>query len=111
MCRWGSEFPDEPNLRLQPLTELLEHALLGVCDERANIASRRVPKVHHDIRVDVRNLRVANAKSLQATLVNQSPCTPPFDLLEDRAGARVNFEPRVTCTTPAQVLLHDAMHR
>jgi zinc protease len=79
-------------------------------DERANIAGRRVPEVHHDVRVDVGDLRIAHAKSLQPALVDETSGAYAFDLLEDRPGTRVNLEPRVTRSAPAQVLLHDAMH-
>src|SRR5215213_1472527 len=80
-------------------------------DQRANIGGRRATEVHHDVRVNVRDLRVANPKPLQAALVDQATRPDALDLLEDRSGARMNLEPGVTRTPPAQVLLHDAMHR
>jgi hypothetical protein len=70
-----------------------------------------VTQVHHDVGVNVRNLSVSNAETFEPALVDQSSCTDAFDLLEDRACARVNVEPRVTGATPTQVLLHDSMHR
>ena len=40
----------------------------------------------------------------------EPPRANALDLLEDRTGARMNLEPRMTRTAPAKVLLHDAVH-
>src|SRR4029078_13479112 len=79
-------------------------------DQRTNIARGGVPEIHHDVGVNERDLSVPNAKALEPTLIDQPPCPDTFDLLEDRSCARMNLEPRVTSSPPAQVLLHDAMH-
>ena len=51
------------------------------------------------------------AIAFQATLVDQPASTHAFDLLEDGSCAGVELEPGVTGAAPAQVFLHDAMHR
>src|SRR5687767_1784591 len=48
--------------------------------------------------------------SLEAALINEAPGTHPLDLLEDRSCARMKLEPWMTCSSPAEVFLHDAMH-
>src|SRR5918912_1238397 len=53
----------------------------------------------------------AVSEALEPALVDEAPRADAFDLLEDRAGARVPVEPRVARAAPAQVLLQDAMHR
>src|SRR5512138_2200629 len=85
--------------------------MLCVRDERADVACGGMAEIHHDVCVDVGNLSVSDAKSLEPALIDQSPSANALDLLEDRAGARVDLEPWVTRTSPAQVLLHDTMHR
>src|SRR5215216_5201694 len=79
-------------------------------DERTNIPRGRVAEVDHDVRVDVGDLSVADAKALEPALVDQTARANALDLLEDRPGARVNLEPRVTGAAPAQVFLHDTVH-
>ena len=92
------------------LAEPIGDALLRMRDQCTHVTRGGVPEIHHDVGVNVRDLRVANAKSLQTTLIDQPSGADAFDLLEDRSRARVDLEPRVTRATPAQVLLHDAMH-
>src|SRR6185503_11740078 len=60
--------------------------------------------------VNVRDLRIADAIALQPALVDQPSGADPFELLEDRAGARMPVEPGMPCAAPAEVLLQDAMH-
>src|SRR5689334_21037772 len=106
-----SELADESYFRLEVLPEPVLHALLCVRDQGADISSGRIPEVYHNVGVNVRDLSVSNSKTFEPALVDQSSCTDAFDLLEDRASARVNLQPRVTGATPTQVLLHDSMHR
>src|SRR5690349_16081704 len=106
-----SELADKAYLRLEVLSEPVLHALLCVGDQRADVSSGRMPEVHHNVGVNVRDLSVPNAKTFEPALVEQSSCTDAFDLLEDRTSTRVNLQPRVTGATPTQVLLHDSMHR
>src|SRR5688500_6375985 len=105
-----SELADESNLGFQVLTEPLLHTLLRMCKESTDIPCGSATEIHHDVGVNMRDLSVADAKSLEAALVDQATRANPLDLLEDGPGAGVNLEPRVTRSTPAQVLLHDAMH-
>src|SRR3954451_15364621 len=67
-------------------------------------------EIHHDVGVNVRDLRIANAMPLEPALVDQPTGPDALELLEDRAGARVPIEPRMPCSAPAEILLQDAMH-
>ncbi len=105
-----SELADKAYLNFQMVTESLLHFVLGNRDQLANVFRRCVSQIDHDVRVNVRDLRVAMAETLQADLVDETPGADALDLLEDRPRARVILEPRVFATTPAEILLHDAVH-
>ena len=106
------EFADEPDLRLEVHAALSLDGVLRDADQLANVLRGGVAQIHHDVRVDVRDLRVADAKSLEPALVDEPAGADAFDLLEDRAGARMPIEPRVLAAAPAQVLLQNALqHR
>jgi zinc protease len=79
-------------------------------DQRNDVSAGRASEVDHDVGVDVGNLRVANAKSLESALVDKPAGTDALDFLEDRACTGMPFEPRMSSAAPAQVFLHDAVH-
>ena len=87
----------------------LLHLSLGKADELAHVFRRRAAEIDEDVRVDVGDLRVADAVALETTLVDESPRSDSFDLLEDAARARVPIEPWMLPTAPAEVFLHDAV--
>jgi len=91
----GRELADEPDLGLQGLIEALSHRLLGVRDECAHVGGGRATEVHDDVRVDVRDLRATDAESLESALVDEPSRPDALDLLEGRARARMNLEPRM----------------
>jgi len=92
------------------VTKSLLHLVLGNRDQLANIFRGGLPKIDHDIRVNVRNLCVTVAESLEADLVDEAPGANTLDFLENRARTRVILEPRVLATTPTEIFLHDAVH-
>ena len=63
----------------------------------AHVLRGGVAEVHHDVRVHVRDLRVADAMAFEAALINEPAGADAFDLLEDRAGARMPVEPGMSC--------------
>src|SRR2546430_6046863 len=71
----------------------------------------RVAEVHHDVRVDMRDLRVADSSPFESALNDQATCPDAFDLLEHRSGARMPVQPRMLATELAQILLHVAVQR
>src|SRR5688572_9514108 len=75
-----------------------------------HVGRRGVTEVDQNVRVDERDLRVPDAMALEAALIDKTTGADPFDLLEDRPGAGMPIEPGMPCATPAEVLLHDAMH-
>src|SRR5581483_6012610 len=85
--------------------------LLRDRDELANVARRGAAEVDHDVRVDVRDLRVAVTKPFEPALIDQSAGADAFLLLEDRARARMPIEPRVPAAAPTQILLQNSVHR
>ena len=88
----------------------LLHLVLGNRDQLANIFRGGLSQIDHDIRVNVRNLCVTMAESLEADLVDEAAGADTLDFLENRARTRVIFEPRVLATAPAEIFLHDAVH-
>src|SRR5258706_8377693 len=92
-------------------TAVLLDGCLRNGDQFANILRRGVPKIHHDVGVDVRDLGIAVAEALEPTLIDESPRPYAFHLLEDRSGARVPLEPGMPASTPAQILLENALER
>src|ERR1700716_1215966 len=105
-----SELADESDLDLQVVAKSLLHLLLGKRDQLANIFRGGLSQIDHDVRVNVGNLCIAVAETLQADLIDQPPGPDALDLLEDRACAGVILEPRVLASTPAEIFLHDAVH-
>src|SRR5690606_2259712 len=81
-----SELPDEADLGNELLSELLLHLPLCQRDQRADIRRRRASQVHDDIGMQVGDLRAADPRTLEATLVHQAAGANPLDLPED--GAR-----------------------
>jgi len=105
-----SELADEADLGLEALSELIPDFGLGNGDELANILCGGPAKVHHDIGVNVRDLGIAVTKAFQSDLVDKAAGADTLDFLEDRAGAGMVLEPWVLAASPAEILLHDAMH-
>src|SRR6185437_1109731 len=91
----SGEFPDEPDFRFELIAEFLPDGTLRNGDELAHVRCRRVAEVHHDVRVYVGDLRITVAEALESALVHEPARTHTLDLLEDRARARVPFEPRM----------------
>lgn len=88
----------------------LLYLLLGDGDELANVFRGGPSQIDHDVGVNVRDLRVTVAETLQSDLVDQPTGSNSFDLLEDRSGTRVILEPWVLAAAPAEIFLHDAVH-
>ena len=84
--------------------------VLGNRDQITNVFRGCVSEIDHDVRMNVRYLRVTLAKTLQSDLIDETPGADALDFLEDRAGTWVILEPRVLAATPAEILLHDAVH-
>src|SRR5215208_3251810 len=82
------EVADKTNFRLEPNAELFLDSILRDDDELSYILRRRTAEIHHDVGVNVRDLRISMAESLEAALVNQTPCSHSLDLLEDRSSTR-----------------------
>src|SRR5438309_11674749 len=61
-------------------------------------------EIHHDVCVNVRDLRVANAKALESALIDETPSPHPSDFLEHGAGARIPIQPRMLAAGPTQRL-------
>src|SRR5918999_4117089 len=105
------ELADESDLGLELITELLADCALSDEDQLANVLRRRATKIDENVRVHVRDLGVPVPESLEPNLIDEAAGTNSLDLLEDRSGARVPFEPRVPCPAPGEILLHDLLHR
>src|SRR5437899_650521 len=86
------EFADEPDLWLEVLIELLAHFRPSRIDQLTHVGGGGVAEVDHDVGVHVGDLRIAHAKSLQSTLVDEASGADAFDLLEDGSGARMPVE-------------------
>src|SRR4029079_12662728 len=106
----GLEFAGDPDLGLERVAQLLAYRGLRVPDQRDDVRGRRMTEVHHDVGVNVRDLGVADAIALEPALVDEPAGPDAFELLEDGTGARVPVEPGMPSTTPAEILLQDAMH-
>ena len=61
----------------------VQHRVVRMRDQCAHIRSRRVPEIHQNIRVNVRNLCITDAIPFQAALINQTPGTNPLTFLKD----------------------------
>lgn len=88
----------------------LRHFLLRERDQLSYILCSCVSQIDHDVRVDMGDLRIAVAMSFQSDVINKASSSDAFDLLEDRARAWMVLEPWVLTATPAEVLLHYAVH-
>src|SRR5438128_1651809 len=86
-------------------TALLFYGFLRDADQLADIGGRCAAEVDHDVRVDMGDLRAANAISLESALIDEPSSADAFDLFEDRSRARMPVEPRMLSAAPAQVLL------
>ena len=104
------EFADKPYLHLQVVAKSLLHFVLGNRDQLANVFRRGLSQIDHDVRVNVRDLRVAVAETFQSDFIDQPTGSDAFDLLENRPRTRVVFEPWVLSTAPAEIFLHDTVH-
>ena len=105
-----SELANEPYFDLQMVAKSLLHLLLGNRDQLANVFSGGLSQIDHDVRVNVRNLRVTVAETLQSDLIDQTPGTDTLNFLEDRAGTWVILEPWMLAAAPTEIFLHDAVH-
>ena len=105
-----SKLADESYLDLQMVAKSLLHLLLGKRDQLANIFCGRLSEIDHDVRVNVRNLRITLAETLQTDLIDQTSRPDALDFLEDRARTWMILEPRVLAPTPAEIFLHNAVH-
>jgi hypothetical protein len=97
-------------LWLQMEAKSIFDRLLSDRDQLANILRGCLAEVDHDVRVNVRDLSITVSKSFQPALIHESAGTDSLDLLEDRPGAWVELKPGMSASSPAQILLHDAMH-
>src|SRR5687768_1827391 len=75
-----SELTDEPDLRLQPVPEPFLDGPLREGDQLADVLRRGGAEVDHDVRVDVGDLRVADAVALEPALVDQPSRADALDL-------------------------------
>jgi hypothetical protein len=64
------ELPDHPDLGLQPLLKSVLNGTLSVSDQSAYVSSGGAAEIHHDVCVDVRDLRSADPETLQSALVD-----------------------------------------
>ncbi len=55
------------------MAELVLNRTLRDRDQLLHVLRRRMAEVHHDVGMNVRDLRVAVAKSLEPALIDQSP--------------------------------------
>ncbi len=85
------------------LAELGFDSALRMRNERMYVGCGGATEVHHDVGVDMGNLRAADAKSLEAALVDEPAGADAFDLPEDASGAGVILEPRMASAAPRQV--------
>jgi len=109
--RWSAlKFSDKADLRLEPYAELLFDSVLSDRDELAYVPGGRASEIHHDIGMNVGDLRIAVSESLESALIDEPACSHSFDLLEYRAGAWMKLQPRMPGAAPAQVFLHDLVH-
>lgn len=92
------------------MAEFFFYGSLRNRDQLANITGSGIPKVYHDVRMDMRYLRATVPEPLEPNLVNQASGPYSLDLFEDRTCTGMKLKPGVPGSTPAQVLLHDAMH-
>src|SRR5687767_7749370 len=106
----GSEFADKAYFGLEVLAELVGDPSLDFRDQLPDVSGGGFAKVDDDVGVEVRHLRIANAMSLHATLIDETPRADTFDLLEDGPRAGMNLEPGVPRAAPGKVLLQDAIH-
>jgi len=90
----------------KPLLDLL----LGNRDQLTNVFRGGVSQIDHDVRMNVRDLRVAVAKTLQPDLIDEAAGSDALDFLEDGSGAWMILKPRMLTATPAEIFLHDAVH-
>jgi len=104
------ELSDEAYLHLQVETKSIFNCLLSDRDQFANILCCGLTQIDHDVGVDVRYLSITVPESFQAALIYEPPRPNALDLLENRTGARMELEPGMSASAPAQILLHDAMH-
>jgi len=104
------EFSDKAYLWFQVEAKSIFDCLLGDRDQFANVFRTGLTEIDHDVGVNVRDLGVTVSESFQPALVHESAGTNSFDLLEDGAGAWVELKPGMSASSPAQILLHDAMH-
>src|SRR5512144_580363 len=91
------------------MPELLLYCALSQRDQRSHVGRGRAAEVDDDVGVEVGDLRTADRRSLEAALIDQSAGADAFDLPEDGARARVDREPRVAGSAPAEVLLMNAV--
>ncbi len=75
----GSEVADETNLGLELVAESFTHRSLRMRDDCAYVCRCRRPKIYKNVRVDVRDLCVADAKPFEAALIDESSGTRPKD--------------------------------
>ena len=91
----ASELADKADFRFEMLAVLIGDASLDFGNQRPDLGSRGRTEVDHDVRVQVRNLRVTHTEAFQPALIDQAAGSDILDLLEDRTGTRVDVEPRM----------------
>ncbi len=107
----GLELADKADLGLEPDAEFFLHSVLRYHYQLSDVFRSSPTQIHHDVGMYVRDLGIAMAKTLEPALIDQSSRAHSFDFLEDRSGAWMKLKPGMPCPSPAQILLHDAMHR
>ena len=69
------------------MSETFENGLLCMSNDCTNVGSGSVAEVHEDVGVNVRDLRITNAETLESALIDESAGADAIDLLEDGARA------------------------
>src|SRR5690606_177679 len=101
-------FADEPDLRFELVARFPGDRRLGEVDQRPDVGGRRASEVHDDVRVLVEDPGVPVHVPLEPARVDEAAGADAFDLLEDRARARVEPEVGVPLVPPREVLAHDS---
>jgi hypothetical protein len=84
--------------------------VLRMRDQRANVCRSCASKIHHDVCVNVRDLRAAHPESLEPALIDEAASPDSFDFLENRPGAGMNLKPGMPSPAPTEILLNHALH-
>src|SRR3954469_24851534 len=92
------------------LPKLILDGLLRQSDKLPHFRSGGVSQIHHDVRVNVRDLRIADAMAFEPALIHEATSAHTLDLLENGSCTGMPLQPWVARPAPAQVFLKNPMH-